>query len=280
MRIVMIFSVGLKPGKWLFVRLWLASAALLAASAIPAQPVIEAGVDVLSRQQAARPGSEGDYRVVRALLTASRSARISSQMQGRITRLPLRMGEAFAKGDLLVEFDCAQQRAYLAAASAELARADADLQSKRSLLQLEAVSPLEVTLAESQKEYADAGVAGARADLRYCRIEAPFNGRVVHVEANQYEIVSPGEVLLELVEGGELHVEALVPSRWLRWLESGHRFSLHVDELDELVDAEITALGARVDPVSQTVAIRARIKAPSDSLRPGMSGNARFRVPD
>ena len=238
------------------------------------------GMDILSPRQAAEPEAEGDYQVVRALVTASRSARISSQMQGRIIQLPLRMGDAFTAGDLLVEFDCDQQRAYLAAARAEVAKADADLQSKRSLLELEAVSPLEVILAESEKEHAEAGLARARADIKHCRIAAPFIGRMVHVEANQYEIVSPGEVLLEIVEAGELHVEALVPSRWLRWLEVGYDFSLQVDELGELVDAEVTALGARVDPVSQTVAIRARIKEARDSLRPGMSGDARFRVPD
>jgi hypothetical protein len=45
------------------------------------------------------------------------------------------------------------------------------------------------------------------------------------------------------------------------------------------VPAEVTGIGARVDPVSQTVGISARILDVPAGLRPGMSGNARFTPP-
>ena len=52
---------------------------------------------------------------VRVLIKAPREARIASQMSGRITDLPLKMGQSFRRGDLLVGFDCEHQQAQLGA---------------------------------------------------------------------------------------------------------------------------------------------------------------------
>jgi membrane fusion protein, multidrug efflux system len=228
----------------------------------------------------AEQSAEGSVHVVRALLMASRSARISSQMHGRILKLPLKTGDAFQAGDVLVEFDCDSQRAQLAAARAELAKASTALASRESLVILEAVSELDVALARSEVEYAQAGVAMAQALLSHCRVRAPYPGRVVSVEANQFETMSPGQSLIEIVETGELFLEVLVPSRWLRWLKEGQVFEVRVDELGQQVNAQVVALGARVDPVSQTIAVRAKIVGNQQNLKPGMSGDAHFRVPE
>jgi membrane fusion protein, multidrug efflux system len=223
--------------------------------------------------------AEGAIHVVRALIMASRSARISSQMNGRIQALPLKTGDPFRAGDILVEFDCDSQRAQLAAARAELAKASTALASRESLVLLEAVSELDVALARSEVEYAQAGVAMAQALLGHCRVRAPYAGRVVSVEANQFETMSPGQSLIEIVETGELFLEVLVPSRWLRWLKEGQVFEVLVDELGQEVNAQVVALGARVDPVSQTISVRAKIVGNQQNLKPGMSGDARFKVP-
>ncbi|MFN3713106.1 MAG: efflux RND transporter periplasmic adaptor subunit [Alcanivoracaceae bacterium] len=248
--------------------------------------VIALGLVVLAQPAVAQSGggaaassSSASAQSVRVLIMAPRSARLASQMSGQVITLPLKMGQAFKSGDLLVGFDCERQRALLARAQAELDRAESGLASQRALVRLEAVSELDVAIAESDVAYSRAGVMDARAAIKYCEVRAPYSGRVVTVRVNQFESVGPGEMLIEIVESGELHLEALVPSSWLGWIREGAAFAVDVDELRQTVSAKVVAIGARVDPVSQTVAIRGRIELPPEGLRPGMSGNARFQVP-
>lgn len=213
---------------------------------------------------------------VRVLIKAAREARVASQMSGRITSLPVKMGQSFRKGDVLVGFDCAHQQADLAASQASLLKADKTLMSKKSLAAMKAVSDMDVQLADADLSLARAQVDRAQASVRDCRIVAPYNGSVVRVVANHAEFVGPGNPLIEIVEQGNLHVEALVQSTWLTWLKTGQRFTIKVDELGREVTAEVVAIGARVDPVSQTIAITGRIIQNAPGLRAGMSGNARF----
>lgn len=271
----------------LFLVALLVPASVFAQEATPAPQGTQGGgatgvpaLEQLPGYDETQPGDEAGRQIVRVLLTAPRRARLSSQMQGRIAALPLEMGESFSREDRLVTFDCDQQKADYRSARAKLNQARTNLASSQSLLELEAVSELEVALAESEVDGAEAQVESAGSRLKYCEIDAPYDGRVVHVQANEFEVVSPGDPLLEIVETGELRLEALVPSTWLRWLEPGHEFELRVDELDREFSARVEALGSRVDPVSQTVGIRGRIVEPVMALRPGMSGDAVFMVPE
>lgn len=233
---------------------------------VPARPAV---APAASRPAASQPA-------VRVLIKAAREARIASQMSGRITELPLKMGQSFRRGDLLVGFDCAHQQAEQASAEAALVKADKTLASKKQLAAMKAVSDMDVQLAEADLAQANAQINRAKASVRDCRIVAPYDGSVVRVAANHAEFVGPGTPLIEIVERGTLHVEALVQSTWLTWLKPGQRFTISVDELGNEVVAEVTAIGARVDPVSQTIAIAGRIVKSAPGLRAGMSGNARF----
>lgn len=219
--------------------------------------------------QAAQPA-------VRVLIKATREARIASQMSGRITNLPLKMGQSFRRGDLLVGFDCVHQQAQRASTEAALLKADKTLMSKKTLAAMKAVSDMDVQLAEADLAQVRAQLEQAKASVRDCQIVAPYDGSVVRVAANHAEFVGPGTPLIEIVERGALHVEALVQSTWLTWLKPGQRFSIAVDELGSEVLAEVTAIGVRVDPVSQTIAISGKIIKSAPGLRAGMSGNARF----
>lgn len=67
-----------------------------------------------------------------------------------------------------------------------------------------------------------------------------------------------------------------VPSAWLAWLERGTAFEVNIDETRKSYAATVTELGARVDPVSQTLPVKAVINGRHEELLAGMSGVARF----
>ena len=71
-------------------------------------------------------------------------------------------------------------------------------------------------------------------------------------------------------------LKLIVPSAWLSWLRAGTALRVHIEDLKADYSANIVRLGARVDPVSQTLEVSARIKGSHPELLPGMSGWAHF----
>lgn len=275
--------LALRLGVIFALSLMMSTFALATPSAVQAKApsAVTRPVSVLPATQAASvSAAPAALPAVRVLIKAAREARIASQISGRITALPVKMGRSFRRGDLLVGFDCTHQDAEQAAANAMLTKANTVVVSKKSLAAMKAVSDIDVQLAEADLAQARAQLSRAVASVADCRILAPYDGSVVNVVANHAEFVGPGSPLIEIVERGNLHVEALIRSAWLTWLRPGQRFTITVDELGRDVVAVVASIGARVDPVSQTIPVMGKIVQEVPGLRAGMSGNAKFvRVP-
>lgn len=213
---------------------------------------------------------------VRAQLVAQHDVEISSEVAARIDRLPVKEGDSFAKGDVLVGFDCGLYRAQLAKAEATAAAASREQAVTGKLASLHSVGELDVAQAKARAKEAAADAAYMRTTVGKCTIRAPFAGRVAKREAAAYEYVTPGKPLLEILDDGALEVKLIVPSKWLAWLKPGAKFTVHVDELDADYPAEVVRLGASIDPVSQTIDLGGRILGRPAELLPGMSGWVTF----
>jgi len=216
---------------------------------------------------------------VRVLLTPRVEATLSSALAGRIQELLVREGDRVAKGAALLRFDCALQRAELAKASAQLKGAGATFQSNQKLSSLGSSSQLDLVVSEAKMEEAKAEVARIRAEIDRCEISAPFDGRVAEIKAHAYESVAQGQPLLALLADRDLEAKLFVPSQWLRWLKTGQPFRMQIGETGREYAAHIDAIGARVDPVSQSIPLRGRIEGDHPELLAGMSGVALFDPP-
>jgi len=216
----------------------------------------------------------------RVLIKSRSQAVLSSEIAGRIVRLPLREGEAFRKGDRLVEFDCAWFSASRDAARATLEHARAKVSSLESLASLRSTGTLEVTQARTDQDKARAELRVAELAVERCVITAPFNGRVVELKAHAFESVAQSAPLLAVLDDTDLEVSLVIPATWLIWLKPGQTFALSLDETTHGHEGKITRLGAQVDPVSQTVTAFGSLKDVDRDVVPGMSGTAKFVRPE
>ncbi len=215
---------------------------------------------------------------VRGLLQPREQAVLASQVAARIIALPVREGERFEAGDVLVAFDCAFFEADLQAAEADLRAARARLANSEQLLALKSIGDLDVALARAEAAKAAADVRGKQVIVDQCRITAPFGGRVAGLAANAFESVAAGDDVLEILNDRDLEIKVIVPSHWLAWLSEGLPFQFHVDETGETMQAQLIRLGARIDPVSQTLPVFGRLVDASSVVLAGMSGTAVFVV--
>jgi multidrug resistance efflux pump len=115
--------------------------------------------------------------------------------------------------------------------------------------------------------------------LGKCSIAAPFSGRVAEQKLREQQFAQAGQAILDIIDDSVLELEFLVPSRWLVWMKPGSGFQVRIDETGKSYPARIQRLGARVDPVSQSIKVNAVIDGKFTDLMAGMSGKVQMAPP-
>ena len=87
---------------------------------------------------------------------------------------------------------------------------------------------------------------------------------------NEFESVDLRN-LIEIVSSSALEVEIIAPADWLKKSQLAKQAKL-VDELGISTEIKFVAIGGAVDPVSQTILVRAQLNNPPADILPGMSG--------
>jgi RND family efflux transporter MFP subunit len=239
-------------------------ASALAIVAVPA---------ALSAQASVAGADDGRIRVQ---LVPRDQVELSSEIAAKIASLPFRDGDSFTAGQTLVSLDCSLYVAQLHKAQAEADAARELWQVNQRLAQLHSVGELEVEQADAKVKEAVAEVAYVQATVSKCVITAPFDGRVLKRVAAPQQFVEAGKPLLTIVDTSRLELKMIVPSKWLVDLKRGRPLTVQVEEVSKVYPAKVARIGARVDPVTQTVDVTAALTNSAPELLPGMSGWATF----
>jgi membrane fusion protein, multidrug efflux system len=231
-------------------------------AAVPGQPASPAQSVV----------NAADHREIRAQLTPLHYTTLASEIGARVRSLPVAEGGRFRAGQLLVSLDCSLQQAQSDKAQAAADGANKTWQADQQLAQLKSIGAVELAVAGSELEKSRAELAANQAVIHKCSITAPFQGRVAEQHVRESQYVQPGQALLDILDDSSLHLEFLVPSKWLVWLKSGQKFTVQIDETGKTYPARIEQIGARVDPVSQSIKLTGVVDGRYPELMAGMSG--------
>jgi len=213
---------------------------------------------------------------VRGVVKSFHEAVFSVDIAARVLETPVRTGQYFMEGDVLLRLDCERQTAEAKAAEAAYKTAKSVYKSNVELRQYGAAGDFDVGVSESEMQSALAHSKAIAARTKDCVINAPFDGRVAELAINAYETPAPNQPLMKVVGNGEFELHLIVPSNWLAWLEIGNQFNFSVDETGKKHTALVWQIGAEVDAVSRTVPVIARFEILPESVLPGMSGTAFF----
>jgi len=264
------------------VRATLALSAVLAAwgscLSVQAQPAANGATTAPAAPGATRGGAL-ERQEIRAQLSPRRYTTLGAELGAKINRIAVKEGEHFKAGQLLVSFDCSLQSAQLQRARAALAAAERTHGANRRLAELNSVGRLELDTSEAEAAKARADVNLMQATLAKCSLSAPFAGRVAEQRVREQQFVQPGQALLDILDDSALELEFIIPSKWLAWLKAGTAFKVRIDETAREYPARITRIGARVDPVSQSVKAAAVIDGSFAELIAGMSGKVLLVAP-
>ena len=216
---------------------------------------------------------------VRGVVRPMQEATIATDLFAPVSILPLKEGEKFAKGDTLLEFNCASYLAQHKAAAADMRAQQIELENKKVLAKHNAVGKHEIAISKAQVTAAQAKVDELDSRIAQCKISAPFAGRIAELFVNQYEMPTAGKPVIKIINDNSFEIELIIPSDWLNWLDSGSEFDFQVDETKSIHEARIIRFGAFVDPVSQTITVVGVFNQHPTGILAGMSGSATFNVP-
>lgn len=202
---------------------------------------------------------------------ASESIEITARVSNTITRITFTEGAFVEKDQVLVELEDSEARANLAAAEAALVEIRTQYKRSQELARSNAVSRSVLDQQAAQVNAAEARVAAARAVLTDHTLRAPFHGRAGLRNVSVGSLVTPGTVITTLDYISEMQLDFAVPESYLSVLKEGLPVSAHsVAYPDETFTGVVDSIDSRIDPITRTVTVRAKLSNEEGRLRPGM----------
>ncbi|MGV0986278.1 MAG: efflux RND transporter periplasmic adaptor subunit [Limnohabitans sp.] len=221
---------------------------------------------------AAQPAVLLEGREVRGQLSPRRYTTLAAEIPAKVLSIQPQEGGAFEAGQTLVSFDCAIQQSQLDKAKATVAATGITLESNQEMIKHAAIGKVELQVSEAEALKAQAEAKAADIVVSKCKVLAPFNGRVAEQKVREEQFVQTGQALLEVIDDSLLELEFIAPSSWLPSLRRKRSVRVRVDETGKSYIAKVARVGARVDPVSQSIKVIAIIEGRPSELMPGMSG--------
>lgn len=204
-------------------------------------------------------------------LHADESVTLSATVTDTIRELNFRGGDTVEAGQLLVRLADDEAQADLRAAQA-LRDERRNAVNRLAQLQNRNLAPrADVEDARARLRQAEAEIQALEARLADYRILAPFDGVVGFRNVSVGALVSPGTELVTLDKLDVMKLDFTLPELALGQVAPGLPLTAVSGAFpDTTFPGEIATIGARVDPVSRSVTVRAALENPDHRLRPGM----------
>ncbi|MBI6630786.1 efflux RND transporter periplasmic adaptor subunit [Pontibaca salina] len=214
--------------------------------------------------------------ILRAIGSAKalRSADVVANASGEVTEINLAANRQVSAGDVLVQLDARTEVFNLEIAQTELDQTRDIIQRYEQLQATGNSTVTDVTLSEARvaQRLAEAKVGLAQSALDDRTIRAPIAGKLSLSDLEIGDILTAGSTIVTIDDSEALLVEFELPERSIGLLAkdqtvlaSTPTFTGHVFE------GEIVSFDSRIDSVTRSVTVKARIENPDALLWPGMT---------
>jgi membrane fusion protein, multidrug efflux system len=188
---------------------------------------------------------------------------IAPRVGGQILKLNVEDNQLVKKGDVLFEIDPEDYELILAKAKAELAAVDQQIAQANSTLQrLEPLLPKKFTTAElvdeartklttfqAQREGVRATINLEQLHLTYCKVVAPFSGRVINLNISDGAHVTTGIPVFSLLDISKWYVIANFREAEIRHMAPGSEATVYLSSApNQRFRGKVQGIGWAVKP--------------------------------
>lgn len=196
------------------------------------------------------------------------------QVIAPVVQLNVRAGDAFKKGDLILQLDPAKYLAFLSKTLCSLEKAKEEFRSKERLYLDGNASYFDYIEAQSNLATAEAEVVFAQKNLEAIEIVAPYDGKVASLSIYKYELPLENKEMLEIINDSMLTGKILLPSKLVQNIKIGQPVQIVIDETQESIETSISNIAAAIEPSSSTIKVEVQVDNTKGNLKAGMSGYA------
>lgn len=205
---------------------------------------------------------------------AHRSVSVSSTAAGEVIETNLSANRQVEAGDVLVRIDSRTENLDLQIAEAELAQAKATVSRYESLQATGNSTVTNVALSDARlaQQLAEAAVGLAQVALDDRTIRAPISGTLGLSSIEVGDTLATDTAIATIDDAEVLIVEFEVPERAIGLLADVEDVLASTPTFTGRVfDGKITSFDSRIDSVTRSVTVEARIENPDGLLWPGMT---------
>jgi multidrug efflux system membrane fusion protein len=192
---------------------------------------------------------------------------IAPRVAGQILQLNVQDNQEVKKGDVLFEIDPEDYRLVLEKAKADLAALDRQIEQAHSTLQrLEPLLSKSFTTAENvdeartkettlraQREGAVAAINLEELHLSYCKVIAPFSGRVINLNISAGAHVTTGVPVFSLLDTSKWYVIANFREAEIRHMAPGSEAIVYLSSApNQRFRGKVQGIGWAVKPEGET----------------------------
>lgn len=203
---------------------------------------------------------------------------LSFQTSGLITQINFTEGTHIHKGQLLAKVNDAPLQAQLKKLEAQLTLAQDRVFRQSALLEKDAVSKEAYEQVKTDLEALNADIQLVKANIALTELRAPFDGVIGLRQVSEGAYASPTTVIAKLTKISPLKVEFSVPERYSSHIKPGTKVSFNIDESLETYYASVYATEAIIDPITNTLTLRAIYPNANGKLLPGKPANIWVRM--
>jgi RND family efflux transporter MFP subunit len=138
-------------------------------------------------------------------------AELAFRVSGELIEFPATRGLRVKQGDLLARLDPSDYQVTLEQATAEYQLAKSQFKRLQGLVEKQLISEADFDTRQAELRVAQSTWDKAKNNLDYTQIYAPFDGRVARLEAENFETVASGQVVLVLHTGEMVDIIVDVP---------------------------------------------------------------------
>jgi membrane fusion protein (multidrug efflux system) len=214
-------------------------------------------------------------------LRSDESVTLRPEVAGRISAIGFQEGQRVAKGALLVQLDTAVPQAEVQQARANLTLAKTKYDRAVDLAKSKFISSQAKDEADNNLKISEASLQLAEAKLAKMELRAPFSGIIGLRSVSVGDYVKEGADLVNLESIDPLKLDFRVPEIYMRQVQVGQALQVQLDALPgKTFEGKVLAVNPLIDAAGRAVVIRAVVRNPDTSLRPGMFARVRLITRD
>ncbi len=190
-------------------------------------------------------------------ILANEAVMLQSEVSAKITGTHFTEGAQVKKGQLLFSLHDKELKAQLKTATARHQLALSEAKRRKELLQVNGVSAEEYEIAASQALQYEGEKELLQAQLERYQIYAPLNGKAGLRMYSTGALVSPGNVLTQVVEDYPVKIEFELPARFYAEIKTNDTVSLELKGASKPRKAVVFAKDPQINENTRSFKVRA-----------------------